>query len=43
MMEPDDLANGLSGSERGANDAEKRAIDDGGRSAGLADDQGPVS
>jgi len=39
VAEPDDRADPLASVERGLDDAEERAIDDGGRSAGLPDDE----
>jgi hypothetical protein len=42
VAEADNLSNRLAGSERGADDPEERAVDDGGWPAGLADDEGLV-
>ena len=39
MAEADDRANGVVSAERSPDDAEQRAIDDGGGAAGLSDDQ----
>jgi hypothetical protein len=39
MPQPDDAADPVLRVESGLNDAEKRAIDDGGGAAGLADDE----
>jgi hypothetical protein len=42
VSEPDDPSDGVAGFQRGPDDAEQRAVDDGGRPAGLADDERPV-
>jgi hypothetical protein len=42
VPEPDDPADGVAGLQRRLDDPEQRAIDDGGRPAGLADDERPV-
>jgi len=39
VAQSDDLPNSGARFERGLDDAEQRAIDDGGRAAGLSDDQ----